>query len=107
MTGAWTWSSSICLTLNPHDPRHPIAARLPDLLEHFFVRPSGALLHVVAVIGSLQPVHGPRGREILDHGPHQLLLAQLVSGAIQGKNRPVDLRQVRVAPVLRLARLMQ
>src|SRR5437764_81970 len=87
----------------PRTRPRPRLRRGADLRQHLGIRAAGALQHLEAVVGGLEPVHREGGREALEDALHQLLLAERVAGAVQAEDRLPDLWQVGVAQLFRLA----
>src|SRR5438874_2375024 len=88
----------------PRTPPRPRLRRGADLRQHLGIRAAGALQHLEAVVGGLEPVHRKGGGEALENALHQLLLAERVAGAVQAEDRLPDLRQVGVAQLFGLSR---
>src|SRR5437867_8826691 len=81
----------------PDEPGHPGFSQLPNLREDVGVGLFRRLEDMEAVVGPLQPTHGPLGPHTLHRLFHQVLPAQTIAGAVEAQRRRRDGRKMRVA----------
>src|SRR5690242_9583679 len=85
----------------------PARGRFADFGVHLHICPARRLEHMKRMVGALDPVHRPLRFYFAKSLLHQRALAQRIPGAVEAEHRTSDLRQMRIAQLLRLARRME